>query len=252
VLCCELFVSEPLFDKAQLEQLHSIINGTLPAWSIKLRARQDEDFGKIAFVGRDGRLYDCIHEVAPPRRHFSHADLAGTYPGLSFLLSHGEATHVPESNHIAIEILDLVDLEGKHAAACMQVVFESLVGRLPVHYGNAHTQEEFSAKNVIEDETSVQAIGRLLSKSLPGLYWLNYFGPIYVDLIGRQRLLSAPAYEVKPVGNGILLALDASPDNWQSAAYRAREQATIAHLGKQYFFSRDDPDRPTIAPNFEA
>jgi hypothetical protein len=86
----------------------------------------------------------------------------------------------------------------------------------------------------------------------PGLYWLNFFGAPYVDLMGRERLLTAPAYEVKPVDDGVLIALDSSANAWQTAAYRQREQAVIAHLGEKYFFSRHDPARQTVAPDFRA
>jgi hypothetical protein len=93
---------------------------------------------------------------------------------------------------------------------------------------------------------------RLTQKDLQGLYWLNFFGAPYVDLIGRERLLSAPAYEVKAVGDGVLLVLDSDADAWQSEEYQRREQHVIEHLGKQYFFSRHDPERKTVAPDFAA
>jgi hypothetical protein len=70
--------------------------------------------------------------------------------------------------------------------------------------------------------------------------------------MGRGRLLTAPAYEVKPVDDGVLVALDATADAWNTAAYRQREQAVIEHLGKQYFFSRHEPGRQTVAPDFRA
>jgi len=70
--------------------------------------------------------------------------------------------------------------------------------------------------------------------------------------MGQERLLSAPAYEVKSVDDGVLIALDSSADAWETVAYREREQAVIEHLGKQYFFSRHDPGRQTVAPDFRA
>lgn len=105
---------------------------------------------------------------------------------------------------------------------------------------------------MVDNETGAYAIGANVNKAIPGLYWLNYFGGPYVDLIGRERLLSAPAHEVKPVGDGILIELDSSADAWQSETYVQREQAVINHLGTQYFFSRLHPDRQTTAPNFAA
>jgi hypothetical protein len=71
-----------------------------------------------------------------------------------------------------------------------------------------------------------------------------------VALIGSERLLSAPAFEVKPVGEGVLLALDSKATAWKTPAYQEREAAVIDHLGKQFFFSRFEPDRKTVAPEF--
>jgi hypothetical protein len=54
------------------------------------------------------------------------------------------------------------------------------------------------------------------------------------------------------VDDGVLIALDPADDAWQSEAYRQREQAVIAHLGEQYFFSRHEPQRNTVALDFRA
>lgn len=113
-------------------------------------------------------------------------------------------------------------------------------------------EQEFDVKNISRSEGGTEAIGVDLTEALPGLYWLNYFGPPYVKLIGRERLLSAPAFEVAPIGNGVIVALDASAEAWRSAAYQQREQAVIEHLGKEYFFSRHEPERKTVAPDFRA
>ena len=249
-LWCTFFVSRPMFADVQLHGLHSVINGLLPNWSVELRAARDEDSPKYIVVRRQGRLYDCIQQVAPPKRGLGWAVLTGSYGGLSFFVMHCEGTLPPELNETTIEVYGPSTVEGQATSAWARRIFEVLAARLPVRYARANIKGEFDAKNLVDDETGVRAIGVLLAHSLPGLYWLNYFGAPYVDLIGRERLLTEPAYEVKPVGDGVLLALDASPDAWQTAAYKEREAATIAHLGKQFFFSRSDPERKTIAPDF--
>ena len=60
-LWCGFYVSQPLFDEAQLDGLQSVINRVLPDWSSGLCAAQDEDSKEIVQVGRDGSLYECIH-----------------------------------------------------------------------------------------------------------------------------------------------------------------------------------------------
>ena len=187
-----------------------------------------------------------------PKRRLGRAVLTGSYTGLSFFIFHFEGTLPPELNYLAVEIYGPSTIEGQLTSSWARQFFEAVAGRLPVRYGHAHLTEEFHAKNRIDDETGARAIGVAIPDALPGLYWLNYLGAPYVDLIGRERLLTAPAYEVKAVGDGVLLALDESADAWQSADYIAREHATIDHLGKQYFFSRWQPDRKTVAPDFNA
>lgn len=251
-LWCAFYFNRPLFAEAQLDGLQSVINELLPEWSLKLRAAKDEDSPEQMLVIRSARLYDGIHQVAPPKRRLGHAVLTGSYDGLSFFMFHFEGTLPPELNHISVEVYGPSTIEGQATSSWARRFFEGIVATMPVRYANSHLSEEFDAKNMIRDEIGVRAIGRHLTRSLPGLYWLNYLGAPYVDLIGRERLLTAPAYEVKAVGDGVLLALDASADAWQSADYLAREHATIDHLGKQYFFSRWQPDRKTVAPDFSA
>ncbi len=251
-LWCGFDVSRPLFNQAQLDGLQSVINERLPQWSNKLCAAEDDDSRDGVVVGRDGRLFDAIHQAAPPKRGLGSAVLTGSYDSVSFFMYHCDETLPPELNRMSIEVYGPSTVEEQATSTWARGVFEALAARLPIRYGNTHLSEEFDAKNMIRDETGVEAIGVDITDAIPGLYWLNYFGAPYVDMIGRQRLLTAPAYEVKAVGDGVLVALDASADAWQSADYQQREQAVIAHLGKQYFFSRTDPDRQLVAPDFQA
>jgi hypothetical protein len=239
-----------MFEQAQLSALHSVLKRVLPNWSSTLRVSKDESDADARQAGPDESLHSAIDQVAPPKRQIGRAVLKGTDDGLTIFMTHRDRTAVPELNSTYAEVYEQATIENRPAFEALRNLFQELAFALSIRYAFCVDGCEFDAKNMIDDETGVRAIGRLLSKSLPGLYWLNYFGPLYVDLIGRERLLAAPAYEVKPLGEGVLLALDVSPDNWISPAYRQREQATIDHLGKQYFFSRDEPDRRTLAPVF--
>ena len=251
-LWCVFYVSRPMFDEAQLFGLQSVINELLPQWSSEMRAAKDEDSPSGIVVGRQGRLYECIQQAAPQRRRLGRAVLTGAYKGLSFFLRQFDGTLPPELNEFAIEIYQRSTVEGQPASSWARKVCEALVAALPVRYAHSRTSEEFAAKNMIDDDTEARAIGTKITNAIPGLYWLNYFGAPYVSLMGGDRLLSAPAYEVKPVSDGVLLALDSSADAWQSEAYKQREQAVIDPLGKQFFFSRFDPERKTVAPDFRA
>lgn len=41
------------------------------------------------------------------------------------------------------------------------------------------------------------------------------------------------------------------PLAWETPECREAERRVLDHLGPQYFFSRDAPDRQTVAPPFE-
>ena len=43
------------------------------------------------------------------------------------------------------------------------------------------------------------------SLELPTLYWANFFGPEYVSKIGREKIISAPAWVIEKLSNGGLL-----------------------------------------------
>jgi hypothetical protein len=96
----------------------------------------------------------------------------------------------------------------------------------------------------------MRAIGIDVSNALPGLYWLNFFGRPYRDLIGRERLLGAPAYATAELDDGILLCVDADARDWDTPVHGEIERRILEHLGPQYFFSRRHPRRKGVAPDF--
>jgi hypothetical protein len=251
-LWCDFYVSRPMLAEAQLDGLQSVINELLPKWSVMLRAAEYEFSRDRVDVGRESRLYNGVRQVAHPKRGLGRAILYGADKRVSMYLSHCDGTLPPELNDVSIEVYNRSTVEGQTVSDWARNVFDAIAGRLPIRYAFAHADEEYAAKNMIQDERSAKAIGANIEDAIPGLYWLNYFGATQVALMGRERLLTAPAYEVKPISDGVFLALDPSAEAWQNADYQQRERAVIAHLGEQFFFSRWDPDRRTVAPIFRA
>lgn len=142
-------------------------------------------------------------------------------------------------------------IEGVSAATWSGAVTEAMCAALSPPHAYAHLQGEYDAKNMSHEGGGLRAIGVDVSKALPGLYWLNFFGQPYRDLIGRQRLLAAPAHEVREVDDGVLLMLHPDPEAWDAPEYREAEQRVLDHLGREHFFDRDHPDRRTMAPAFD-
>lgn len=92
-----------------------------------------------------------------------------------------------------------------------------------------------------------------LKRGIPDLAWRTYFGQVYIDLIGRERLLSCPAATVAEVDGG-LLALTLTPSVGVSyVEYEAARRDAKAHLGPDVFWPRDpnEKGRPRRVPAFD-
>ena len=86
---------------------------------------------------------------------------------------------------------------------------------------------------------------------IPGVYWANFFGPIYVRLFGREKFLTVPAYQREEMPNGsFLLLTSASPVHYTYPKARAFERAIVDHLGQHAFFEKKRPQKAILAPRF--
>jgi hypothetical protein len=83
-------------------------------------------------------------------------------------------------------------------------------------------------------------------------YWLNFFGQPYIDMFGRERLLSAPCYGVEEFeGRGVLLQAAARFD---SADMINSDRTLIdleEYLEPNAFAGRGYPQIPCLVPNFD-
>lgn len=120
---------------------------------------------------------------------------------------------------------------------------------LPSSVGAIRSTDEYAAK-VMSDGPTIFAIGRDFARFLPGIFTANFFGDRYCALIGSDRLLSAPPSRVRRVDDGILLALGEDPAEWCSPERAEAEQAVVAHLGRELFFSKAHSSEPTRAPDW--
>lgn len=103
------------------------------------------------------------------------------------------------SNGIALH-LSGDRIEGLALGDWIRETVRALVTVVPTDYGSAQLLEELHTKNMSRRGGGYRAIGTDISAALPGLYWLNVFGAPYVDLIGRERLVTAPAHEIRDMG----------------------------------------------------
>jgi hypothetical protein len=127
-----------------------------------------------------------------------------------------------------------------------------LLSRLCEELSPAHAsvaiESEYDAKNLNSDASGTYAIGLDVSASLPGLYWLNFFGNTCTSFIGKDKLTSAPAREVRDLDNGVFIRIGNDPRDWLTPEYRAREEDVLEHIGRQFFFDRRNPSRKMVSP----
>ena len=83
-----------------------------------------------------------------------------------------------------------------------------------------------------------------LSAGLKDIYWINIFGRAYVDMIGRDTMLQCSAYEIREIGQDLILmrTSDAPPDT--HCPEHARLLTKIrSELGAR-FFTKQIPGTP--------
>lgn len=79
--------------------------------------------------------------------------------------------------------------------------------------------------------------GTDLRDELPGIYWGTYFGPFYVDWLGRERFDDLPVVTRQELPNGgIFFTTANTPFEWNMPETRARQEAIRQQLGTDVFF----------------
>ncbi len=262
-----------MLDGGQLDALQAILASRAPTWAAGLHVYHYREPKIPVDVGTPGALEQAVRATAfargplyyelerrygpaPFERRFGFVELRGASRALELLLMVDEYVHKPLGaiwswGNMVMITVRRPRVERQPAGRWAAETFADICAHTTAVHGYGAMEEEYVAKNMAPSSGGGRrAIGLDHSKALPGLYWLNFFGPPYVALLGRERLPTAPAYRVAPAGAGIVLQLAEEPQAWASAAYREREGAVLAHLGPAYFFDRRDPDRPTVAPAF--
>ena len=90
-----------------------------------------------------------------------------------------------------------------------------------------------------------------LREGLPDVPWAMFFGPPYVELFGRERLLSTPAAQVAELAGGVFVQLTASVTDVaiRRESYLAAQRAAREHLDSGAFLGETSTDRLRV-PEF--
>jgi hypothetical protein len=251
----------------ELGELERLLRDAAPKWSSQLRI-QLEPRKHEPVDDRPGALPGAIMDAATARGPTYHAMVA-EYGGVEERVS-GSAevrgaslelivvVSVDERpfwriggaltlrNHISLQIRR-AKVERRAAGEWALDVFRALCERTSPAWGSICDTAEYGAK-VMSDGPGVAAVGRDFGRYLPGVFSANFFGAPYVELIGRERLLDAPAEEVAAVDAGVLVARDSDPREWDRPEREDADRRLLDHLGREHFFAKPHPPDPSRAP----
>ncbi len=126
-----------------------------------------------------------------------------------------------------------------------------------INHGYICHEENWISKNsygkIVEDARGRPSAGggTNLQEGLPGIYWANFFGPVYVEFFGREKFDTAPAYykEELPDG-GFLILTSESPLDYGKPKVRELEEKIIDCLGREAFFEKAHPRKICRVPEF--
>jgi hypothetical protein len=94
---------------------------------------------------------------------------------------------------------------------------------------------------------------RHLEKHLPWLPWLTFFGPAYVEMFGKEKLLAAPAHRVEACSRDLM---EIQLTERVQDCVKAREEvetvraSVIEHLNEGAFYGKPGPDGAYRSPEF--
>lgn len=253
-LVLKFYVKKSLCSRKAVEALDTVFWDHLHKWrgGLLLLPEHEEDRHSGSAIGQHESLFDAVSRVSPIRFGLCAVNMAGAYEGVAVFMQCSRSSLPPESNLLTVEVSGTPMVEGKATAEWARAFFRAFAAAVPLRYGQARTRAEFDAKNMVREKRSTRAVGVNLKRALPGLYWMNFLGRDYLDLIGPERFSAVPAPFVEDLDAGVCIGLDEDPGRWSADEYRQREDALLAHLGREYFFSKADPERSTKAPAFEA
>ncbi|OJT18518.1 hypothetical protein BO221_41425 [Archangium sp. Cb G35] len=128
------------------------------------------------------------------------------------------------------------------AKRCLDFVemVRAWASRYPVTHAAAHSLADLGLAGSPLFGRDMQTSIRDGFDQLYEVFWLNVFGPKLVEAVGRERMLSTPAWRVEELPNGCVLLV-----TWPTAADFASDEARLAQA-RAYCHLRPDLDFATV------
>ncbi|NOU74245.1 hypothetical protein GC098_23085 [Paenibacillus sp. LMG 31458] len=88
----------------------------------------------------------------------------------------------------------------------------------------------------------------------PRLHWMNFFGPPYIELFGKEKLLSCPCFKMIEISDQVI-ALQLTEDLFEPIPEELKTAVKL-HLGVDAFLEegltlRHYKDKTTLVPDFD-
>jgi len=93
----------------------------------------------------------------------------------------------------------------------------------------------------------------LTVKGLAGLTnpaWKMWFSERYIQAIGREKLLSAPARAIRDFGKIIFVNVFKNPTEWNSVDALKAVDDFKTHVGYDFFYDQEEPGKQLRMPDF--
>lgn len=180
----------------------------------KLQEKGTEALWSFSFFFRNQWIHSALHIYGNPKK-FRIADIKSFY---CELMTHGSA----DIGHIHI----ISDIE--------------------VNRNKQHHNETTWALNT--GYTTLE-----LMKYIPNLAWGMLFGKPYIEMMGLEKLLNAPAFLVEKWHDGVYIQITENiEDTYKNYEEFDKKRMQIKeYFGRQYFFLPDLPKSEYRVPNFD-
>ena len=115
-------------------------------------------------------------------------------------------------------------------------------------HGYVALEDEYRTKNVL-GEGGVG--GPNLKVAIPGVYWANFFGPVYVKWLGEERFRTLDGFATERLSDGGWLVFARQVlFEYESRSVKRQEKRLMRHLGREAFFERQRPFKRAKTPDF--
>ena len=144
-----------------------------------------------------------------------------------------------------------VRIYDRSRSAAVVELADALAESMAIHFGMIHSltdgdrdeglasnRQDISIRNYrTRAAESIWGFDVQIPHGLPTLFWRTYFGPPYIELIGRGRLLTAPVHDVTTQRERIVLTLTPDlPADESWPAFSDVRRRVIEHLGRDLFW----------------